>query len=255
MQTIAYGSAPDQVGDLYLPAASRVPLVCLFHGGFWRMPYGRDQLHPMALDLCEAGLAVWNLEYRRVGPGGTPWPATLEDVEGALSWLHTLRIAHPQIDLQRLSLVGHSAGGHLAFWAAARAAHLSQRLRPAAVVGLAPLLDLVAAANANLGNGAVHAFLGGSPTTVLERYRVASPAALLPLGVRQWILHGDEDDAVPPALSKSYGAQATAAGDEATWVPLPHADHMALIDPRSQSYQVVRQCIVAAAQRPHEARY
>jgi dipeptidyl aminopeptidase/acylaminoacyl peptidase len=233
MQTIAYGSAPDQVGDLYLPAAFRVPLVCLFHGGFWRMPYGRDQLHPMALDLCEAGLAVWNLEYRRVGPGGTPWPATLEDVEGALSWLHTLRIAHPQIDLQRLSLVGHSAGGHLAFWAAARAAHLSQRLRPAAVVGLAPLLDLMAAANANLGNGAVHAFLG----------------------VRQWILHGDEDDAVPPALSQSYVAEATAAGDEATWVPLAHADHMALIDPRSQSYQVVRQCIVAAAQRPHEARY
>lgn len=254
MQTIAYGPAPDQVGDLYLPAASRVPLVCLFHGGFWRLPYGRDQLHPMALDLCEAGLAVWNLEYRRVGPGGTPWPATLQDVERALSSLHTLRTAQPQIDLQRLSLVGHSAGGHLAFWVAARAAHLAQRLRPAAVVGLAPLLDLVAAANANLGNGAVHAFLGGPPATVLDRYLVASPAALLPLGVRQWVLHGDADDAVPPALSQSYVAQATAAGDEATWVALAQADHMALIDPRSQTYQAVRRCIVAAAQSPHEAR-
>jgi len=254
METVAYGSAPDQVGDLYLPAASRVPLVCLFHGGFWRMPYGRDQLHPMALDLCEAGLAVWNLEYRRVGPGGTPWPATFEDVEAALIRLHTLRIAHPQIDVQRLCLVGHSAGGHLAFWAAAKAAHLSQPLQPTAAVGLAPLLDLVAAANANLGNGAVHAFLGGPPATVPERYRVASLAALLPLGIRQWILHGDEDGAVPPTLSQSYVAQATAAGDEATWVPLAHADHMALIDPRSRPYQVVRRRIVAAAQRPHEAR-
>jgi len=254
MQSIAYGPAADQVGDLYLPAVSRAPLVCLFHGGFWRMPYGRDQLHPMALDLCEAGLAVWNLEYRRVGPGGTPWPATLEDVEAALIRLHELRIAQPQIDPQRLFLVGHSAGGHLAFWSAARAAHLPQPLRPTAVVGLAPILDLVAAADANLGNGAVHALLGGPPTTVPERYRDASPAALLPLGVRQWILHGDEDDAVPPTHSQAYVAQATAAGDEATWVPLAHADHMALIDPGSRPYQAVRQCIVAAAQRPNEAR-
>ena len=112
----------------------------------------------------------------------------------------------------------------------------------------------MAAASANLGNGAVHAFLGGAPTTVPERYRVASPAALFPLGVRQWILHGDADDAIPHALSKSYATQATAAGDEATWVALAHADHMALIDPRSQPYQAVRQRIVATARRLHEAR-
>jgi acetyl esterase/lipase len=245
MQSIAYGPLPDQVGDLYLPATVGAPLVCLFHGGFWRMPYGRDQLHPMAIDLCTAGLAVWNLEYRRVGPGGSAWPATLEDVEAALGHLGVLQRAHPSLDLLRLCLVGHSAGGHLAFWAASQASRLPHR--PVAAVGLAPLLDLVAAASANLGNGAVQAFLGGPPAAVPERYQAASPAALLPLGVPQWVLHGETDAAVPPALSQAYVARAVAAGDHVTYVSLARTDHMTLIDPTSAAYRVVRECLLAAA--------
>lgn len=246
MESIAYGPGPNQVGDLYLPAAHRAPLVCLLHGGFWRMPYGRDQLHPMAQDLQEAGLAVWNLGYRRVGPGGSPWPDTLLDVEAALTHLPALQQAQPLIDLDRLCFLGHSAGGQLAFWAASKIQRLPRPYRPAGVLGLAPLLDLAAAAAANLGNGAVQQFLGGSPTTVPERYQATSPSALLPLRVRQWVLHGEADTVVPPAHSEAYVAQAIAAGDEVIYVPLPHTDHMALIDPGSSAFQVVRSRLLAA---------
>ncbi|HTO72846.1 MAG TPA: alpha/beta hydrolase, partial [Gemmatimonadales bacterium] len=156
-----YGPHPDQTGDLYLPDSARAPLICLWHGGFWRMPYGRNQLDGMAQDLCRAGLAVWNLEYRRIGEGGTPWPATLEDVAAALVHVATLRTTVPELDPARLILMGHSAGGHLAFWVASRAR--ARGMNVTAVIGLAPLLDLEAAAGANLGNGAVQAFLGGAP--------------------------------------------------------------------------------------------
>ena len=227
--------------------APRVPLVCLFHGGFWRMPYGRDQLQPVAADLCTAGLAVWNLGYRRAGPGGHPWPATLQDVEAALTYLPTLHQAYPQVDLGRLVLAGHSAGGHLAFWAASTAMRLPRPLPPTAAIGLAPLLDLDAVYTAGLGNRAVELFLGGSPSTVPERYQQASPAARLPLGIRQYVLHGEADAAVPPSLSQAYVAKARAAGDDVTYMALTDADHMAFIDPGSQAYRVFRQVLLSAA--------
>jgi acetyl esterase/lipase len=247
LHTLAYGPGPDQVGDLYLPATPRAPLVCLFHGGFWRVPYGPDQLQPVAVDLCTSGLAVWNLGYRRVGPGGHPWPATLQDVEAAVTYLPTLQQAHPQVDLARLVLVGHSAGGHLAFWAASTAKRLSRPLPPTAAIGLAPLLDLDAVYAAGLGNRAVELFLGGSPSTVPERYQQASPAAQLPLGVRQYVFHGEADAAVPPSLSQAYVAKARAAGDDVTYVLLKDADHMAFIDLGSQAYRVFRRLLLSAA--------
>ena len=241
----AYGSEPDQCGELYLPDLAPAPLVCLFHGGFWRMPYGRDQLHPMASDLANAGLAVWNLGYRRIGPGGSPYPATLRDVELALSSIPILPTRYPQIDARRLLFLGHSAGGHLAFWAAAKARRGG--LAPSAAIGLAPLLDLVAAATADVGDGAVQAFLGGAPAAVPERYAMSSPASLLPLGVPQWIFHGESDTDVPACLSRAYVAKAVAAGDPVTFVSLPGVDHMTLIDPSSPVFHMVRQRVLAAA--------
>ena len=246
MLTIAYGADQDQAGDLFLPEVHEGPLVCLFHGGFWRMPYGRDQLDPMARDLSQAGLAVWNLGYRRVGPGGHPWPATLRDVEKALAFLPELHQAHPRVNARRLVLVGHSAGGHLAFWGALKARDIPGGLRPATVVGLAPILDLVAAAAAGLGAGAVEQFLGGSPSAVPDRYQEASPAARLPLGIPQYVLHGEEDTAVPPRLSEDYVASARQAGDDAAYVPLPGTGHMDLIDPRSPGFARARQYILSA---------
>lgn len=245
VQRIAYGAAADQCGELYLPDRAPAPLICLFHGGFWRMPYGRDQLHPMASGLAEAGLAVWNLGYRRIGPGGVPYPATLQDVELALTCVPTLRTRYPQIHSTRLLFLGHSAGGHLAFWAAAKARRLGHA--PAVAIGLAPILDLVAAANINLGDGAVQAFLGGGAEAVPERYATASPAALLPLGIPQWIFHGEGDADVPADLSRAYAAKAVAAGDPVTFVSLPRVDHMTLIDPSSPAFHAVRQRVLAVA--------
>lgn len=243
MLTIAYGPDPDQAGDLYLPETPDAPLVCLFHGGFWRMPYGREELSPVAGDLCRRGLAVWNLEYRRVGPEGHGWPATFQDVDAAIAHLPALRREHPRVDLRRVVLVGHSAGGHLAFWAASRHHRSAPATGPAAVIGLAPLLDLLAAHASGLGNNAVEALLGGSPSDVPERYEQASPRALLPLGLRQYVIHGDADLAVPLSLSQAYVGAARRAGDDATCIALAGTDHMAFLDPHSEAHTVLCQCI------------
>ncbi|HWA56317.1 MAG TPA: alpha/beta hydrolase [Gemmatimonadales bacterium] len=236
MHTIPYGEAPDQAGDLHLPTQPAAPLLCLFHGGFWRMPYGRDQLHPVATALASAGFAVWNLGYRRVGAGGAPWPATFDDVRSALRFIPQLSTSPYQVDLQRVVLVGHSAGGHLAFWGAAEAVRLRLPFRLAGVVGLAPLLDLVAAARTRLGDGAAEALLGGPPDLLPDRYRLASPQARLPLGVRQIILHGEHDEAVPARHSRAYTQRAAALGDDITYVEIRGADHMTFLDPTSYSY-------------------
>jgi acetyl esterase/lipase len=245
MVRIAYGTSPHQVGDLHLPDAGSAPLVCLFHGGFWRMPYGREELTPVARDLAGVGFAVWNVEYRRVGPGGDPWPAAFVDVDALLAHLPALGREYPQVDLGRLFLVGHSAGGHLAFWAASR----RRSGPPSAVIGLAPLLDLAAVHEAGLGDGAVEAFLGGTPSELPARYREASPRALLPLGVRQLVFHGDADEAVPLALSEAYVRAAVNSGDDASCVVLEGTDHMAFLDPASRAHAAVRQCLEAAAWR------
>lgn len=248
MIRVAYGRADDQAGDLYLPDSAGAPLVCLFHGGFWRMPYGRDELAPVAQDLCAAGWSVWNLEYRRVGPGGAAWPATFDDVDAVLARLPSLQHDHPQVDVARLLFVGHSAGGHLAFWAASR----RQSIRPMAVIGLAPILDLIAAREAALGNRAVEEFLGGSPSDVPDRYQGASPIALLPLGLPQLVLHGGQDDAVPVAMSQAYVRAAAAAGDDARCVELPNAGHMDFIDPRSAAHATLRRILGGAAEWSRE---
>jgi acetyl esterase/lipase len=113
--------------------------VCLLHGGFWRMPYGRDEMDAIARDLAARGFAVWNLEYRRVGAPGGGWPGTLDDVGAGIDHLATLVGEGVNLDLERVAVVGHSAGGQLALWSASRA---SPRVRVAAAAGLAPVADL-----------------------------------------------------------------------------------------------------------------
>jgi acetyl esterase/lipase len=220
------------------------PVVVLLHGGFWRGVYTKGLMTQLAADIIDRGWAAWNLEYRRIGtfPSGG-WPATFEDVAAGIDHL-ALVAPEFQLDLARVVTVGHSAGGHLALWAAGRpklalgapggAAGGFVGVR--AAVGLAPVADLVAAARLELGGGAVTRLMGGSPDRYAERYAVASPAALLPLGVAQVVVHGDVDGAVPISLSRQYVAQAVVAGDEATLVELPGVGHMELIDPASTAW-------------------
>lgn len=244
----AYGPAPAQFGDLRLPTgAGPFPVALLIHGGYWRARYGLDLMDGLGDDLAGRGVASWNIEYRRVGEAGGGWPGTFQDVARAADTLRDLAARHP-LDLAHVVAVGHSAGGHLALWLAAR-----PRLDPAArrllvpdppdpplagVVSLAGVNDLALAWRLGLSDGAAGELLGGGPETLPERYAAASPAALLPLGVPQILLHGLEDADVPPELSATYAAAATAMGDAVRLRELPDVDHFALIDPCSAAWGV-----------------
>jgi acetyl esterase/lipase len=246
-RTIAYGPAPDHAGDLYLPprtghrSTGRAPVVGLLHGGFWRMPYARDHIAPIAVDLAERGFAVWNLEYRRVGTAGGGWPGTLQDVGAGIDHLATLAEDGAPIDLDRITIVGHSAGGHLALWCALKDSGVGdgfqpRRVRVALAVGLAAVADLALAHELRCGNGAVENFLGGSPRQVAARYRSTSPAEMLPIGVKQLLVHGSIDVDVPVVISRRYAAAARAAGDDVSFIELADADHMDFIDPSSDAH-------------------
>lgn len=232
MRTIAYGPSEHQVGDLYVPDAARAPVICLLHGGFWRMAYGRDHIVPIVADLVHRGFAVWNLEYRRVGVHGGGWPGTLHDVATGIDHLVGLAAESGALDLDRVSLVGHSAGGHLALWAAAQ----PRGFAISAVVGLAAVADLRFAHELGCGNGAVESFLGGSPEEFAQRYRATSPAEMLPLGVKQLLLHGTTDEDVPVAISRRYARAAKAAGDDIDFIELAAASHMDFVDPASEAH-------------------
>ncbi len=237
--TLRYGPLVDQKADLHLPKTPRPPVVCLLHGGFWRMPYARDQMTAIAVDLVRSGLAVWNLEYRRLGSAQAAWPATLDDVAAAVDHLSEVSAGGIDLDLERVVLVGHSAGGHLALCEAAcrRTRHREGGgVGVRAVAGLAPLADLAAAYARRVGGAVVAELIGGPPSQYPARYRTASPIEMLPLGVRQLILHGTADEVVPIDLSRQYAHAAAEAGDMVELVELSGAGHMDYLDPNSEAH-------------------
>src|SRR5438132_9320670 len=120
MERIAYGPDRFQFGDLRLPSGSGPrPVAIVIHGGFWREKYDLEYIVPVCEALTAAGVVTWNLEYRRIGNAGGGWPGTFEDVAAGADHLHSL--AHEfNLDLNRVIAIGHSAGGHLAFWLASR---------------------------------------------------------------------------------------------------------------------------------------
>jgi acetyl esterase/lipase len=240
----SYGEVEQQDGQWWVPpgGAERLPTVVLVHGGFWRPGYDRSLEDAVAADLVGRGFLVWNVDYR---PSGTPWPTTLSDAAAAYDLLATGTHAG-RVDPDRVAVVGHSAGGHLALWLAAR--HLLPAgapgaspagPRPALAVAQAPVAALALGAEERLGRGAVQALLGGGPAEVPERYAVADPLALLPTGVPTACLHGERDDVVPLRQSEAWVGAATAAGDDARLVRLQggHFDHL---DPQSEAGVALR---------------
>jgi pimeloyl-ACP methyl ester carboxylesterase len=208
---IAYGPEPLQFGDLRVPRGDgRCPLAVVLHGGYWQATYNLIHTGPMSIALTEAGVATWNLEYRSLGVPGGEWPAPSEDLKLALAALDTLPFEHDGSTV----LVGHSAGGQLALWAAKHAG--------LPVVALAPVSD-VRETVARLGPGsAADRFMAP------EHFADGSPLELLPLGVPQIVIHGTTDDSVPYEMSERY---VEAAGDEAELVTLDGAGHFEPIDP------------------------
>ncbi|HEX6499969.1 MAG TPA: alpha/beta hydrolase [Micromonosporaceae bacterium] len=246
--TVRYGEHPDHVADVWLPdsdggarpgsGTGARPLVLFLHGGFWKAEYDRAHTAPLASDLAERGWPVASLEYRRVGQPGGGWRGTLDDVAQAVAAVPGLLAARvPGLDPARPVLAGHSAGGHLALWAAHRAAHSDSP--PRGVLALAPVASLAEAYRRHLDDDAVVGLLGGDPSRVPDRYRQADPAALVPLGVPAVVLHGTEDVQVPLAVSERYVDAARSAGDPVQLTVLPGVEHFGLIDPRSSAWPAV----------------
>ena len=255
---LAYGPEPLQFGDLYIPnEPGPHPIVILIHGGYWRARYGLDLMNSLAEELAKRGFAAWNIEYRRVGNPGGGWPGTFLDVALATDYLRKLAPSYT-LDLQRVVPIGHSAGGHLALWLAARpripffAQHsplagsqlpddneeTASPLVLAGVISLAGVVDLEMAWRLHLSNDAVVELLGGNFTDVPERYAAASPAAMLPLGVPQVLIHGTNDDSVPLQVSQAYTNAARAVNDLVTYIELEGVDHFDVIDPHSHAWAI-----------------
>ena len=242
---LAYGPAPLQFGDLRLPVGPGPhPLVIAIHGGYWRNRYDQVHLGHLCAALTGAGIATFNLEYRRVGDPGGAYPGTFQDVVAGARWI-VERSGDYDLDPGRAVVIGHSAGGHLAAWLGSMAnVPATSPLRIEAlflrgIVSLAGVLDLHEAWARHLSNDAVVELLGGAPEDVPDRYSAASPIILLPTSTPQVLIHGDSDDLVPLALSEAYHAQTTATGTPSRLVVLSGVDHFEVIDPQSVAWPTV----------------
>ena len=249
---IAYSTEDSlQFGDLALPPGSGpFPLAVVIHGGCWLARVGSlDSTAALAGALTHAGVATWNIEYRRVGNRGGGWPGTFLDVGAATDYAKTLAKSYP-LDLGRVVVVGHSAGAHLALWVAARAKlPKSSELRRESplslrgVVALAPPTDLRAIAESAggvCGDHTLERLIGGTPEAVPEHYAQASPAALLPFGVRQVLVAGSEDRLIPTRLVAAYESAARKMGDPVELDEIHGADHLDLVAPEPPAWPTVR---------------
>lgn len=263
--TAAYGEHPDQVIDFYEPRTggdAPAPLVVVLHGGAWRAPYDRLHITPFADFLARRGFAVANVEYRRgssipaqgEGPVAGRWPETFDDVAAAFDALPGLVREHlPVADMRRTVVTGHSAGGHLALWAASR--HVLPegspwRIgRPApfrGVVALAPIADLRAAQELGVCSDASLQLLGGA-RKFEERLPHADPAALLPTGIATTVVQGRTDIVVPQAVAEAYADAAAKAGEVVGVTLLEEVGHFPLIDPAADACAVVAEEIAQLA--------
>jgi acetyl esterase/lipase len=253
-QRLTYGEDSRQYGELRVPGGSGPhPVAVLIHGGCFMAAYANARdLAPMADALKDRGIASWNIEYRRVGHPGGGWPSTYRDVGRAVDQLRTL--AGPNaLDLDRVVIVGHSAGGHLAMWAAARARvpkespiFMAAPLPVRGVVNLAGPVDLTANIPGYEGlcrDSVVTMLLGGTPATVPDRYAQASPIKLLPLGIPQVIVIGEHEDFVPRPLVEAYALAAAAAGDSLRLVVIPRVGHFEIASPRASTWSQVESAI------------
>ena len=224
-RALAYGGDPNQLIELYTTEGRPDAVVVFLHGGFWRDAYDRVHARPLANALVEHGYAVALVEYRRTGGGGG-WPSTFDDVRRAVTVLR-----HDTDPRVPLILAGHSAGGHLALWAA------STSTRFAGVVALAPVTDLVACETDGVGGDAVTLLLGGTPTEQSTRYASVDPMALDALP-NVSIVHGVDDSEVPVDMSRRYAKE-----KGADLVEMSDTGHYELIDPLSRQWTTVLDAI------------
>jgi acetyl esterase/lipase len=250
--TIPYGQDANQIGELRLPRGPGPhPVIVLVHGGCW-MPQAARYLAAMGDELKKDGIASWNIEYRRLGQPGGGWPGTYLDVGHAIDHLRSLAAPY-KLDIDRVVVLGHSAGGHLAMWAGTRQRiNAKSRLfipRPLpirGVINLAGTIDMtanIAHMEEKCRGPVVTDLLGGPPNAVPDRYQEASANTMLPLGVAQILIWGDQEDFVPQPLAEQYVGAARQAGDPARLVLVPATGHFETASPFTAAWPVVREAI------------
>ena len=246
---VAYGEAPSQFAELFQPAGDGpFPVAVIIHGGCWTREFGGiTQMHNMAGDLARQGVAVWNVEYRRYDEAGGGYPGMYQDVATAMDRLRTLAAEH-KLDLARIVLVGHSAGGHLAQWAGSRARlprssplFVADPLPVPTVISLGGLADLrnEAALIQSSCDRSTAQLAGVASAERPDVFADTSPAEMLPAGVRTVLIHGELDTISPLRAGHDYARRAQAAGDEAEVVVLPGGSHYDEVAATSPSWSIV----------------
>lgn len=236
-ERIAWGENPTQFADLYRPTehSGLLPVIIMVHGGCWSAAYGLEFQADLARTMAERGFAVWNIEYRRLGNGGE-WPVMFTDVAAAADYLPSIAEAY-QLDTGAVTVIGHSAGGHLALWLASRGqippGNVLYKPSPLAVEGvisLAGIGDLTSRACGESARTIVNQ-RAINPEQYQARLAIASPIEMLPTGVSSLLLSGSRDSIVPSNLADAYVDAAQLAGDNSEHMVIAGADHFDLIDP------------------------
>ncbi len=251
---LAYGSDSLQFGELRMPEGrGPFPVAIIIHGGCWLSRFATlSIMSPLADALAKDGIATWNLEYRRNDHPGGGWPGSFLDVANGVDYVQELGRKYP-LDTARVVVTGHSAGAHLALWAAGRSRlpagspiATPSPFRPLGVVPLGGPGDMAEMITREKGIcgpvPSASGVMGGSPADVPDHYRDGSPLSLLPIGVRQVLIVGENDGVMPPAVRDAWIAKARAAGDEARLVVVP-GGHFEIIAPGYPAGQTVRRTL------------
>lgn len=225
LDTFAYGESPFQFAELWLPREatpeSPAPVVAFVHGGCWLSSYDSKHTHALATALTQAGYAVWSIEYRRTGETGGGWPYSMLDIQAGLKALQSA--APDELDLSKVALAGHSAGGHLALLAA-QETELDLR----AVIGLAAITDMTAYGAGESGcEQAAAAFMGGKPDELPVEYMVASPSKHEAVD-NTVLLYSDADSIVPVAQADAL--------PKARKLKVPEAGHFDFVHPGTPAF-------------------
>lgn len=251
-EVVPYGDAPSQFGELRLPEGEGpFPVAVLIHGGCWQFQYGLDHIAPLAADLNEHGVATWAIEYRRLGETGGGWPGTFDDVVAGLAQLESIANNHP-IDTERVALVGHSAGGHLALWLASREGIVADHRWNGGVpdglqgvVGLSAITDLAEyAAGEGDCNAAVPMLMGDDNAHYADRLAVASPDRLMPPAAPVHLVHGREDRIVPLSQTVVYVNNVNRSGGSAKETLVEDAGHFDPIAPFTDAWAEARSVVL-----------